>query len=70
MCLCRKIVRRSGTPLSLGQLLTSLDIFRDVGLLQISRIHNHIVIELESVEGKADLSQSQTMQILLKAKED
>ncbi len=69
MCLCRKIVRRSGSPLSLGQLLTCLDIFRDVGLLSITRIHNRMVIELSAVESKADLNESRTMQILLKAKE-
>ena len=69
MCLCRKIVRWSGVPLSLGQLLTCLDIFRDVGLLQIHRIHRHITIHLTPGNKKADLNQSQTMQILLRAKE-
>ena len=69
MCLCRKIVRRSGAPLSLGQLLTCLDIFRDVGLLSITRIHNSMVIELAPADTKADLNESRTMQILLKAKE-
>ena len=69
MCLCRKIVRWSGKPLSLGQLLTALDIFRDVGLLQTGRIHRYITITLTPGREKADLNQSQTMQILLRAKE-
>ena len=69
MCLCRKIVRWSGVSLSLGQLLTCLDIFRDVGLLQTHRIHKHITIHLTPGNEKADLSRSQTMQILLQAKE-
>ncbi len=69
VCLCRKIVRWSGTTLSLGQLLTCLDIFRDVGLLQSSRIHRHITIELTPGSEKADLSQSHTLQMLLHAKE-
>ncbi len=69
MCLCRKIVRWSGTSLSLEQLLICLDIFRDVGLLEIQRLHKYISIHLTHSSGKADLTQSQTMQQLLHAKE-
>ena len=69
MCLCRKIVRWSGQPLNLGQMLTCLDIFRDVGLLTVQRQHKYISIRLTPGEGKADLSRSQTMQRLLHAKE-
>ena len=69
MCLCRKIVRWSGQSLSLGQLLTCLDIFRDVGLLQTQRLRKHITIYLTPGTQKADLAESQTMQTLLKAKE-
>ena len=69
MCLCRKIVRWSGQPLTLGQMLTCLDIFRDVGLLTVQRQHKYVSIRLTPGEGKADLSQSQTMQRLLHAKE-
>ena len=69
MCLCRKIVRWSGQPLNLGQMLTCLDIFRDVGLLTVQRQHKYVSIRLTPGEGKADLSQSQTMQRLLHAKE-
>ena len=68
ICLCRKIVRRSGRPLSLGKLLTCLDIFADVGLLRHQRLHKYIIIELSRTTGKADLSQSKTMQILLQKK--
>ena len=69
MCLCRKIVRWTGTPLSLGQLLTCLDIFSDVGLLQVQRLRKYLIIHLTPGSEKADLSASQTMQILLQAKE-
>ena len=68
ICLCRKIVRRSGRPLSVGKLLTCLDIFADVGLLKTQRLHKYIRIDLAHTAGKADLNQSQTMQLLLRAK--
>ena len=69
MCLCRKIVRWSGAPLSLGMLLTCLDIFSDVGLLQTQRLHKYLLIQLTPGNEKADLNRSQTMQRLLRAKE-
>ena len=69
LCLCRKIVRWANRPLSLGQMLTSLDIFRDVGLLHYTRQHKDISIELTPGASKADLNQSQTMQTLLRVKE-
>ena len=69
MCLCRKIVRWSGMPLSLGQLMVCLDIFRDVGLLHTHRMRKYILIDLIPLAGKADLTDSQTMQTLLRAKE-
>ena len=68
ICLCRKIVRRSGRPLSVGKLLTCLDIFADVGLLKTQRQHKYIRIDLCQTSGKADLNQSHTMQLLLRAK--
>ena len=69
ICLCRKIVRWTGKPLSLGQLMTCLDIFRDVELLEIKRVHKHLHIRLTPGNTKADLTTSQTMQQLLQAKE-
>ena len=69
ICLCRKIVRWTGLPLNLGQLLTCLDIFADVGLLRLHRKHKYIHIELSAPGQKADLSSSVTMQLLLQAKE-
>ena len=69
MCLCRKIVRWSGMSLSLEQLLTCLDIFSDVGLLQVQHLHKYLSIRLTQQSEKADLNQSQTMQQLLQAKE-
>jgi len=69
ICLCRKIVRWSGSSLSLSMLMTCLDIFRDVGLLEIRHLHKYITIRLTPGTGKADLSQSQTMQKLLQLKE-
>ncbi len=69
ICLCRKIVRWSGKPMSLGQLMTCLDIFREVGLLQTQKLHKYISIRLTPGTGKADLTQSQTLQRLLRGKE-
>ena len=69
LCLCRKIVRWAGKPLSLGQLSICLDIFRDVGLLEITRLHKSVTIRLTPGTEKADLTTSQTMQRLLRAKE-
>ena len=69
VCLCRKIVRWTNHPLSLGQLLTCLDIFQDVGLLNLTRLHKYITIRLTPGDSKADLNKSQTMQRLLRAKE-
>ena len=69
MCLCRKIVRWSGVAMSLGQMLVCLDIFAEVGLLEITRLHKYITVRLIQREGKADLNQSPTMQQLQIAKE-
>ena len=69
LCLCRKIVRWTGKPLSLGQLMVCLDVFRDVGLLQTQRLHKYISIQLTPGPQKADLNDSQTLQQLLHAKE-
>jgi single-stranded-DNA-specific exonuclease len=69
MCLCRKIVRWTGMPMSLGQMLTCLDVFRDVGLIRSQRLHKYITIELTPGPDKADLNSSATMQLLLRAKE-
>ena len=69
VCLCRKIVRWANRPLSLGQLLTCLDIFQDVGLLSLTRLHKYVNIRLTPGDSKADLTKSQTMQRLLHAKE-
>ena len=67
VCLCRKIVRWSGMPLELGKLLTCLDIFADVGLLEVQRLRKYMVIRLIPRQDKADLQSSQTMQKLLNA---
>ncbi len=69
ICLCRKIVRWSGTAISLEQLLTCLDIFRDVGLLSLQKLHKYTYITLIQSGGKADLNESVTLQRLLRAKE-
>ena len=69
MCLCRKIVRWSGMPLSLGRMMTCLEIFSDVGLLETVRLHKYISIRLTPGQEKADLSRSRTMQRLLQMKE-
>ena len=69
MCLCRKIVRRSGMAMDLSQMLTCLDIFADVGLLEIERQHKNLMITLAAPDRKADLMSSRTMQDLLQGKE-
>ena len=50
-------------------MMTCLDIFRDVGLLEIIRVHKQLHIRLTPGSQKADLTASQTMQRLLQAKE-
>ena len=69
MCLCRKIVRRSGMPLSLGQMMTCLDILRDVNLIALEHKHKYISLRLVPQQEKADLMQSRTMQRLNAVKE-
>ena len=69
LCLCRKIVRWSNLPLSLGQMLTCLDIFQDVELLRLEHQHRHISIEIIPNAPKADLNDSKTMRLLVQAKE-
>ena len=68
-CLCRKIVRWAGIPLSVGKLLTCLDIFADVGLLQLQRLHRNMTVRLMPTEQKADLQSSPTLQKLQLLKE-
>lgn len=69
MCLCRKIVRFSQHPLSLGQMMTGLDILADVDLLTYRRQRRAITVTLIPRQGKADLSESKTMRLLISAKE-
>ena len=64
-CLLRKVVRWSGKPMHLGKLLTCLDIFADVGLLQVQKLHKHLTVTLLPTAEKADLTTSKTMQLLL-----
>ena len=69
MCLLRKIVRWSGKPMTQGMLLTCLDIFADVRLIQVQHIHKNLSVQLLPCTEKADLNTSKTMQILMAAKE-
>ena len=69
ICLCRKIVRWSGLPLSLGQLLVCLDIFAEVGLLERQHQHKYMILRPRPQQAKADLNQSRTMQRLIAVKE-
>ena len=64
-CLCRKIVRWADKPMGVEKLLFCLDIFRDVGLLQMKRKKDVFCITTCVMDGKADLTQSVTMQNLL-----
>jgi hypothetical protein len=68
MCLCRKIVRWSGMPMNLGQLLTCLDIFADVKLIELQRHHKNLSVRILPRTEKADLTTSRTMQRLMAAK--
>ena len=69
MSLCRKIVRWADKPLSLEKMLICLDIFRDVGLLQMQRQHKYISILVNTHAEKTDLNLSPTLQKLLQVKE-
>ena len=69
LCLYRKILRRAGLPMELGQMLACLDIFADVSLLRLQKLNKHYIITLTAPEKKADLFASPTMQRLLQAKE-
>ena len=69
LCLCRKIVRWTGRPMSLGQFLTCLDIFTEVNLIETRRLRGVMSIRLIPCETKADLNSSPTMRQLLQAKE-
>ena len=68
-CLCRKLVRKTNTPMSLGKLMVCLDIFHDVGLLELQRVRKTMTIRLLPTDQKADLTQSTTLQLLTAAKE-
>jgi len=68
MCICRKLVRWTGQPMSLDKLLVCLDVFADVGLMKVQRLHKYITISLIHREGKADLTESQTMKRLYAVK--
>lgn len=69
VCLCRKIVRATARPLSLSQLLTCMDVFREAGLLEMERHHRDLRIRLTAGTGKADLEASRTMRLLRKLQE-
>ena len=69
MSLCRKIVRWTEKALSLEKLMTCLDIFADVGLIQMERQHKYILIRADMHAEKKDLNLSPTMQRLLQVKE-
>jgi single-stranded-DNA-specific exonuclease len=69
ICLCRKIVRWAQSPLSLEKMLVCLDIFRDVGLIEIHRVHKDMTVRLIPTREKADLNQSATMRRLLAVRE-
>jgi predicted PurR-regulated permease PerM len=68
-CLCRKLVRKTNMPMQLGKLLVCLDIFNDVGLLELKRLRKCVTIRLLPTSQKADLTQSATLQKLTAAKE-
>ena len=62
---------KNPNPAVLDEILPegTLDTAQDVGLLEITRLHKYISIRLTPGSEKADLTTSQTMQRLLRAKE-
>ena len=68
-CLLRKLVRQTEKSMTLGQLLTCLDIFSDVALLELQRNHRTVSIRILPTQQKADLQKSQTMQTLMRINE-
>ena len=50
-------------------MMTCLDIFHDVELIEVRRLTNHISVRLLETQVKRDLNESPTMQRLLAAKE-
>ena len=68
-CLCRKLVRYTNLPMNLGKLLVCLDIFRDVGLLELQKLRKNLTLRLIPTNQKADLNQSATLQQIAAAKE-
>ncbi len=69
LCLCRKIVRWSNQDFSLDTLLTCLDIFSEVDLLETHRFNKYMTIRLSQNPEKRDLNESRTMQRLVTLKE-
>ena len=69
ICLYRKILRRTGMQITMSQMLTCLDVFSEVSLLQLHKRNKHTIITLTASEKKADLFASPTLQRLLQAKE-
>ena len=63
--LCRRIVGRSDAPLSLSQMMTCLEIFRESGLLELRHLHKTITVHRLPTQGKADLTQTETMRYLM-----
>ena len=70
ICLQRKIVRWSDKALSLSQLLICLDVFREAKLLELEKLRKYLSIRLTPGPGKADLSETPTLQRLLQVKEN
>ena len=68
-CLLRKIVRRCGRPLTLGQMLVCLDLFSEAGLVSLRRQRQYLRVTVLPRGGRADLNACRTMQELLKQKE-
>jgi single-stranded-DNA-specific exonuclease len=65
MCLCRKIVRWSGQPLSLEQLMTCLDIFRECGIFDYDINDTDVNIRIMNYQGKADVNGSAVLKTLM-----
>lgn len=69
VCLCRKIVRRTGMPLSLSQFMICVDIFAQLELLEKTVTQKTLTLRLLPTEDKRDLQSSPILQALIAAKE-
>ena len=55
--------------MTLGKLLVCLDIFADVGLVELEQQQKFMTVRIIPRQDKADLQSSKTMQLLISARD-